>query len=495
MEMTEISEQSMKHMHELGVLGAIGGSVYDYFCDSGIRKLALYGNDELVAMLYELAYWKGIEIERVFGEEEREYAVNFNVASVIKKIRQEKSESPAGIPVILCGKPKKPMKNTFLIGDLCSYSRTKHLLFDKIKAYRSSIAPNLKVIVFELPSLWFTRNKSEYERTLLKTPSKNNLSASLNTLHLMGKDDEYIESVNRGAHTVQRDGTFFLADFKSKYCNYVGGYRLTTDVPANVDRTIYTFGNSVAFGMKSDDEHTIQSVCQRELNQHFGESPAKILNCANYGHPNIDKIWTSFQYHEPDDTDVVVLMSYFSNLLYDIYKDDFLFVKPQKDDGLFNRPHNLGEYVFLDAFHYSHIGYTELGKYLARKMIDNGVLTTASSQKAQMAPPRMSSGRGGAATRSARARFVFAGNQARRAEYRRDCDELQPLHTGTPLSDRAVRPQGNVAYNLCCRGRQGVFFICGQNSVGAQGCSGFVQRHCSSKRRVYHLTANLRRVF
>ncbi len=57
-----------------------------------------------------------------------------------------------------------------------------------------------------------------------------------------------------------------LNDFKGRYFNIVGGYRVTTDAPANSDRRVLLFGGSTLFGQEVPDRHTIASYLQRMLN-------------------------------------------------------------------------------------------------------------------------------------------------------------------------------------------------------------------------------------
>lgn len=57
-----------------------------------------------------------------------------------------------------------------------------------------------------------------------------------------------------------------LNDFKGRYFNIVDGFRLTTDAPANADRSVLLFGGSTLFGQEVPDRYTIASYLQRMLN-------------------------------------------------------------------------------------------------------------------------------------------------------------------------------------------------------------------------------------
>jgi [citrate (pro-3S)-lyase] ligase len=368
-------EKFPKTVHQLAVLGAVGGNILDWFLDRDVKRIALYGNDELVALLYEQAFWKNIEIKRVWGDSEKLCDVHLGVASEVKQIKQSTAPPPPGVWCVLCGQAPRPIHRGVRFGDLYSYSLVKKLLFDRISGYKRECAPALKVVVLCVPSLHFVRNKSEYERSLIqKVKSGKGWGHTSKEIYSeLGFDEEYEVSVNRGFNVYRTDGVKFLSDFTSKYCNCTGGYRLTADVPEKARRTVYFFGNSVCIGMKTDDAHTIPSVVQRALNARFPRA-YKVLNCGSSGNPNYDEMWNSFAWHRPKNGDAVVLVSWFSSLLYEQYKDEFLFVRPQADDRLFDRPHDLGEYIWTDAVHYSHIGYAKLGEYLADKMVKSGVL-------------------------------------------------------------------------------------------------------------------------
>ncbi len=58
-----------------------------------------------------------------------------------------------------------------------------------------------------------------------------------------------------------------LNDFRGRYVNIVGGYRVTTDVPANANRRVLLFGGSTLFGQEVPDRYTIASYLQRMLNE------------------------------------------------------------------------------------------------------------------------------------------------------------------------------------------------------------------------------------
>lgn len=60
-------------------------------------------------------------------------------------------------------------------------------------------------------------------------------------------------------------GLLFPKDFSGTYFTVVDGVRLTTDVPAVVDRTLHLYGGSTVYCSEVPDSHTLASYLQRRL--------------------------------------------------------------------------------------------------------------------------------------------------------------------------------------------------------------------------------------
>jgi len=357
--------------NNIALSGSLGGTPFDYFLDRGTKRVAIYGSTETVAVLYEQAFWVGIEVVGVYGPSSTSYRLDYGEVHGTPVLNVSVGAPPPGIPVILCNNPPTPMGNGVLLSELYQYSRQKRILFDNVINYKKQVSPGLKVVVMSLPSLWYVRNRSEYENYLLsRDKSKQNYTEPY-VFPALGKDAEYAKDVDRGFNAFEKNGVYFLQDFTSKYANCTAGYRVTTDLPDHADRTIYFFGNSVCFGMKSDDEHTIQSVVQREINKDPDVGSYKVLNCGNGGHPNYSRMWKSIEYHRPGNDDVIFLMGWFSKLTRDVYQDRVIWLWPQVEEHIFDRPHLLGDYVYADPIHYTYIGYEALGMYVARKLLSD----------------------------------------------------------------------------------------------------------------------------
>lgn len=310
-----------------------------------------------------------MKIVGTYGPSNAVYKLDFGEETGVADLRVAAGTPPEGVPVIVCDRPTTPIRNGIPLVDLYLYSRQKRLLFDKIVDYKKHVSPGVRIVTLSLPSLWYVKNRSEYENYLLtREKSKQNYTEPY-VFPGLGKDAEYAKDVNRGFGTYQRDGVDFLRDYSSTYANCTAGYRVTTDLPDTSKGTIYFFGNSVCWGMKSDDAHTIPSVVQRGINEDPSVGPYTVLNCGNGPQPNLDRMWRSINFHHPGNNDVIVLVGWFSRLIPSGFYDKMLFLLPQAEERMFDRPHDLGDYVYADPVHYTYIGYTVLGQYLARKLL------------------------------------------------------------------------------------------------------------------------------
>ncbi|MBL1230697.1 hypothetical protein IW492_15815 [Enterococcus sp. BWB1-3] len=132
------------------------------------------------------------------------------------------------------------------------------------------------------------------------------------------KDEEYVsEMLEKGIFNTIRnqEGIHFLEDRHGKYVNAENGYRIVKNTHGYSINQIYTFGNSICLGSYTDDDHTIQSALQNKLNTYYNNIPPyAVINAGNGGHPNYVKMWKSIKYHAPKGGDVIVLMTWFSEL-------------------------------------------------------------------------------------------------------------------------------------------------------------------------------------
>jgi len=361
-------------------VAALGGSAFDFFLDKGIEKINLYGNDELTALMYEQAVLKGLQVNRCFSDRRMEYRIHLldkhikvgeadTVAS--KSIRTEGADQKDdGFPTVLIEKTKYSFSDSYEIGALLNYSSLMQRLFRTVFAYKKQSAPDLKIVVVQFPSLRNIKNKNGFEAAL----SRN--AATANPFRESGYGEAYIKEVNWPFPEYYRGDTPMLADHAGRYLNIVEGHRVTTGIPENAAHTIFTFGPSVIFGYRTDDEHTVSSSIQRELNRHYrGSSPYQVMNCAFAGGENYIAMRRSFLAHRPQNGDVAVFFQWLdASLLQDVSGDEFHYFDPQGERGLFDRPHNFGEYLFADSVHLMPAGNALLGEAVAQDLVKSGIL-------------------------------------------------------------------------------------------------------------------------
>lgn len=361
-------------------IASIGGSVFDYFIDKGINQVNLYGNDELIALLYEQAVLKGMQINKCFSDKMLEYNINMldkhlkvgdkdTIApKQIKTISENTDDN--NIPTVILEKTSKTFSHAYTIESLLNYSSLMQRLFRTVFEYKKQHAPKLKVVIVQFPSLRNVQNKNEYENSLIQNTN------TVNPFNKSGYDDEFEKDVHWRFPGYYKGETPMLVDHASKNLNIVAGHRVTVGIPENAAHTIFVFGPSYVFGYKTDDKHTIASCIQRELNQYYNEkSPYQILNCSFAGGENFIAMRKSFLAHQPQNGDVAVFF-YRPNvsLLKDVFGDEFYYFTPQNEQHIFDRPHDYGEYMFADSVHLMPAGNNLLGKAVAKDLIDTGLL-------------------------------------------------------------------------------------------------------------------------
>jgi hypothetical protein len=102
-------------------------------------------------------------------------------------------------------------------------------------------------------------------------------------LERFNKTLEYNMEITELFEIINIDNIFYAKNMHKKYRNVINNFRLTTNQPNNYKNTIYIFGNSITFGIGSEDSETIPSCLQRIINQHFKNNKEWcIMNCANH---------------------------------------------------------------------------------------------------------------------------------------------------------------------------------------------------------------------
>lgn len=354
--------------------------MFDYFIDKGIDKVNLFGNDELIALLYEQALLKGLQVAKCFSDTPLEFSVNLldkhlkvgdkDTIAAGKLKTLNLSEDDNDLPTVLLDKSNRDFAHAYKIESLLNYSSLMQRLFRTVFDYKKQNAPGLKIVVVQFPSLRNIQNKNGYESALVEKTN------TIDPYKEMGYDDEFVKDVNWLFPEYYNGDVPMLVDHTSKNLNIVGGHRVTVGIPENASHIIFTFGPSVIFGYRTDDEHTVTSCIQKEFNRYYnGESPYQLMNCSFAGGQNFIAMRRSFLAHKPQNGDVVIFFHWLdAALLRDVFGDEFYYFDPQKEQHLFDRPHEYGEYLFADSVHLMPAGNELLGKYVAKYLIDTGIL-------------------------------------------------------------------------------------------------------------------------
>lgn len=357
--------------------------------DRGIRTISIYAEHHyltIVSRLCEQAAWAGIDIRDVysnvdgetlhFNPEERNIKVDYSV----KNIYHDSKDLQGSLLTMgrLFRSVPAECRN---FSRLFSYSFRKHVLWEPVLKYkRSQGLDRLKVVCMYQPIASAVRNPTHWEQKLAKwsTTPQERIMARRKALGITEEED-YFHPTKDFTHDFteyKRDGIWWISDIASDPVNAVGGYRVTTDVPERARHDVFTFGPSFCFGSCTPDKHTIQSTLQRAINQKIGANAYRVWNCANAGWPNLKKQCDSFLYHRPQNGDIVIFMEIGEpdSLEKELYKDRVLFVDPQGDDRLFDRPHEYGDVFSNTDVHLTPRGYDLVGKYLFEKMNAHGIL-------------------------------------------------------------------------------------------------------------------------
>lgn len=375
----EIKKANEVFLHNAMVIAVSGGTAFDYYIDKGIRQIALYGTDLLTGFLWEQAYYKEIEIVELISDKERDINVRFpRAGNIHMKYMSLDEMKKLEVPILLAEgvfpldllNLRENGKSVERIGQLLYYSHLKHFLLDPLLNYKEKY-PNIQLVICNMPAAGEIENKTEREKLLITSKVPGNITFE-KVFQANGYDQEYMREVCQRMNIDHRLDCDFITPHIGKYVSCIEGYRLTTDSPVDFSNTIYTFGNSLCYGVGTHDECTISSVVQREINDYYDqEAPYSVLNCSNGGGLNAFQIWKSVQYHMPQNGDIIILiMNNFIDLFKEIYGTSFLWCDGKE---VLNRPHNMGE-IYVDPYHLNAKGYEAIGRLIASKLIQHHVL-------------------------------------------------------------------------------------------------------------------------
>lgn len=249
------------------------------------------------------------------------------------------------------------------------------------RAYTSSVvvdplselsSQGVKLCYVQFPRVTFIKNKSAGEEvaaktTIAKIRSEINVDVIPEALKGISNDPDYAKQVISGWNTQSKEGSYdVLQDKKEKYVNITNGHReIPVDMNQSSDKTIYFFGNSVMYGIGSDDYNTLPSLFSQLIKNN--KYKYHVVNMANFSMNDFIRGTNYVKSIMFKPGDIVVFGAHLA--LNERQKDrlngEYFNMQP-----FFERPHDMGE-VFLDMTHMNRIGYNKMANEFYKYFVDN----------------------------------------------------------------------------------------------------------------------------
>jgi [citrate (pro-3S)-lyase] ligase len=366
-------------IERIRAISAFNSSIIDYFKEENIDKISIYsepGESELAKILWiNQRFSAKFEIKLFLSNQAFEYNVRIPKGLKIRhQVLTDNIKFTKEDVILVC----TSSKNYDLINQLTKLTGAKiiHLLdiINQLFYKKYIIEPLIKIkddnpgvdlMVCGLPTVKLIKNKSEHEMNIERnTTSLKDINSMLNSnppvvpeaLKRLKKPLEYSKDTTKIFYRENKSGVFMPENMTSKYVNVVGNFRVTTDQPSKYKNTIYLFGNSVVFGLGSEDCETIASNLQRIVNEHSDQYI--VMNCSNHGGSDFDQSFELMRNLYYQKGDIIVS---FLNLNITSLTRKYLPTCDVKTH--FNRPHDMGE-VFIDITHINSIGNKKIAEVL-----------------------------------------------------------------------------------------------------------------------------------
>jgi [citrate (pro-3S)-lyase] ligase len=373
-------------------IGELGGSVFDFFYDRGIRTISVCGEVELLTYLRELAYHSKIQVRRWIADERTTstvYVPNRWPSEFSGLDELEAAGQPLREPILMAltywdkglyDRLKALAPSVHTLNGVLTYGYEKSALFAGLVRLKNK-SPETPFVICRLPLLGQVKNMDDTEKYVLANIHSSEAYHQRETwpeavvdkvFRVHGYSDDYVQECTARFPKTRKGGVLYCADVRGSWVNTVNGFRLTTDLPDASDGTVYVFGNSVILGMGTDDAHTIPSFVQRGINQALPpERSMSVVNMANMGGKQFRDMLSLIDTQSFTEDDIVVVgihsnPSYFKRL----YGAEFITCDTQS---LFDRPHEFGD-VFLDHAHLNSVGSGVVGAAICTTLAHRGLL-------------------------------------------------------------------------------------------------------------------------
>lgn len=395
-----ITKMREKHLcnilEKLQAISSFNYNIIDYIKELGYNEVSLYGHqDDAILSRFiwiNARYCENFKIKYLTGEYQFDYEVLSPRKMRINHMAVDKYVFNNDDIIILCRSKKdtdeikRLSKKTnaiviHLIDIVLDILKNKYI-FEKLLTLKNEFK-NVNFVVCTLPVLGKIENKSTNEEYIFKkklsiSEIRKDLSNPDPTIPIalkrINRSLEYNKELVDPFYLVQKNDVYMAANQRKNHVNIIDNYRLTTDQPLEHFNTIYTFGNSIAFGLGSPDELTISSQLQRKINEVFGNKEGiRVLNCANHAASEYDlefDLIRSIGYKENDTVIVLLGLNVPSK-----YITEFIICDTQE---AFERPHGMGE-VFIDRSHINSIGNEKIAELLFNTLGNNNILSNSNN--------------------------------------------------------------------------------------------------------------------
>ncbi len=364
-------------MYANSQLSAYGGNILEYLSDNNISDFDLYlqnPKDGSSRFLIEYLWNANIVPANVYGSNDDVELIYVGASTNVVKILpiNKKSICPKKRPLIaLCIWKYELIKTfsrlnfkTIMFGSLVYYALYKNIILKECDSYCREKGVN--VVFAKFPQANHLKTRSKWEQYISSHSIYGYTKSAEEYIH----SDEIVHT-NLMQLTIDH-GIQRLVDTVSTNTNIVNGFRVTTDLQSDVDKTIWIFGSSVVFGVFAKDSQTISSALQRELNSH--NLKYNCVNCSNYAANKIEHVPTLLKSLPIRAGDICIFYMEFPDQLVGM---DSRIIAMSK---YFERPHDYGE-IFVDINHMTGSGYCIQGEKLFDILSERGYFSDSKKTK------------------------------------------------------------------------------------------------------------------
>ncbi|WP_404975211.1 hypothetical protein [Weissella paramesenteroides] len=335
-----------------------------------ISIFSSYKTSQLSNCIFSLSFFDGkFKTPKFFGEKAANNGYLFSMSFRNYFDPVSSAEFRKDDLLIVC-EENKTNENSKIIKNAIA-NKANVLYLSKIirRAYRKKylIDPLLnspaKTIYIELPTSKRIKLPTESENIASHTSIGMIRRAAKKGIYpksLNGMSDEYIQDVLYGWDLEKKLGYDILKDHKSEFANVKNGHRIIPENGVNKinnNGKVYFFGNSVIYGIGSDDGNTLPSLFAKKMN-------LVTENKANFSMNDFVRGTNLVKntYFSPDD---VIIFGSHEILEKDEQSAFDKYINMQK---YFDHPRKYEEEVFLDMTHLNKYGYEIMTDALMREV-------------------------------------------------------------------------------------------------------------------------------